>query len=95
MMREAGKIGPATITLIEAPIMQAKPHPERASAPLSAFCGSRATTVQPALKQTGIFTPIAAQGSICACRNTTERTGQPTFAGAGQADEIFASSARR
>jgi transposase len=28
MMREAGKIGPATIALVEA-IMQAKPHPEQ------------------------------------------------------------------
>ena len=38
MMREAGKIGPATIALIEA-VMKAKPHPEQAPAAASASCG--------------------------------------------------------
>lgn len=45
--REAAKIGPATIALLEA-IMKPSHTPSRASGFVSAFCGSRAATARPA-----------------------------------------------
>ena len=49
MMREAGKIGTATIALVEA-IMQAKPHPEQGFRACLAFCNSPGATARPRLE---------------------------------------------
>jgi hypothetical protein len=54
MMCEAEKIGPATITLVQA-IMQAKPHPEQGFRVCLASCGSPAATARPASRKKRLY----------------------------------------
>jgi transposase len=89
MMREAAKIGPATIALVAA-IMKAKPHPEQASAPVWASCGSPAVTARHASRppaaaaMTSAPPPTArsnrscSMGSIVPTPMTSQPTGHPS-----------------
>ena len=82
LMREAEKIGPATLALFEA-IMRAKPHPEQGSAPASAFCGSpRDMASSGSMPPAGAATTSALAATAPSPRSTSMastayREGQP------------------